>query len=582
MLSFSIYYLSYLLLLQGIVSQSGREYRVIPCTHRAVFDSSLPTLTGAATVVTSVLSNFLCDSCLVVDPGRLLDVANTELQGHVSALLTFLQSHPDVHAVVVPPLPRLKPDWFNPYLPCFSTFLANAISSSGNVRLHLLAPIIALPSSFETDGVHLNAEAGISFIQYVLNGVDQILSGAMSTSIRPLPSSTMPSVPTVPASGFTSLASSSSLTDAFATLSTLTNNLQVEVTSRRLQDNLIFARLKEDQDYALNKNREDRFTVSGLQLSQAPPKDALERKAFFKDLLTSMVLEACPDLVPQPQVLDVFVNMRYGRGPPFLEARLDSAASSSAFRIAAAKLSKVEDSRFANLFIANSVTLTTRVRIEILRALAKLLTTDTEEAYVQSFTSRPMLHYQSKEGVQYPLPGTNRSYSFVEAVGKWGSSLTTTHLLPAYRRARPAFIGCLEQYFVVLKESEPSEVSSGFDQLFPTGSNAYPLRGAPGRGSRPVSRRPLRIPRVSFAGRGRVPTPVTIDLTRPTRNKRPASDAQVTPSKRRENFDENATQIEETSATAATAAPAAPAAPDVQMTEPNEEPSAESSSCLTV
>jgi len=238
------------------------------------------------------------------------------------------------------------------------------------------------------------------------------------------------------------------------------------MTTRRLQDNLIFARIKEDQDFALNKNRENRFTVSGLRVSEAPPQDVQERKEFFKELLTSLVLEACPELEPRPQVLDVFVNMRYGRGAPFIEGRMDSAASSAAFRVAAAGLAKQEDSRFVGLFIANSVTLATRVRIEILKALAKLLTTESEDAYVQSFSSRPMLHYQSKEHIRRPLPGTNRSYSFVEAVGRWGDRLTTVQLLPAYRRARPAFIGCLEQYFVVLKESEPREdPSSGFEQL---------------------------------------------------------------------------------------------------------------------
>ena len=85
---------------------------------------------------------------------------------------------------------------------------------------------------------------------------------------------------------------------ALTSLTSLTGSLRAEVTTRRLQDNLIFARLKEDQDFAFNKNREERFTVTGLHVSSPPPRDALERKEFFKTLLAALVNEACPDLEP--------------------------------------------------------------------------------------------------------------------------------------------------------------------------------------------------------------------------------------------------------------------------------------------
>lgn len=544
-----------------MVSRSGRQYSVIPCTKRAVFESSLPALQGVSLVVTSVLSNFICDAC--TDPSHIVDAANAELQRHVTSLFQLLGRHPEMNVVIVPPLPRLVPDWFNSYLPCFTTYLVSAVSRCQSSRLQVMAPFVALPSSFDSDGVHLNSASGLCFIQFLINGLDQILpstpagqpqSASMMPSSSSVTTATHDGTSSASTAPFTSSSvgaqgasfanvvqtsssssSSSMLSQAVTSLTVMTGNLRSEVVTRRLQDNLIFARLKEDQDYALNKNREDRFTVTGLRLSQAPPQDALERKTFFKELLAELILEACPDLDPPPRVLDVFVNMRYGRGAPFIEGRLDSAASSSAFRIAAAKLAKVENSRFETIFVANSVTLTTRVRIEILKAVAKLLTTETEVAYVQSFTSRPMLHYQTREGARHQLPDANRSYSFVEAVGRWGDRLTTVMLLPAYKRARPAFIGCLEQYFVVLKESEPREDPSGFEQLFGSAPNNTPLGVPPyfSRGSRwPGSFRGTRgMPGSSrgFAG--------FVRSDRGNLRKRPAPvDSHQTPSKRKENF----------------------------------------------
>ena len=342
-----------------------------------------------------------------------------------------------------------------------------------------------------------------------------------------------------PAVRFVQADEPSTVASALTSLTSLTGTLRSEVTARRLQDNLIFARLKEDQDYAFNKNREDRFTVTGLHVSTPPPRDALERKEFFKTLLANLVREACPNLEPRPEILDVYVNLRYGRGAPFIEARLNSVEASSAFRVAAAKLAKDEAPNFQGLFVANSVTLTTRVRIEILKALAKRLTTADEEAFVQSFSSRPMLHYQTRAHILHPSSGTNRSYSFVEAVGRWGDRLTTVELLPAYRRARPAFIGCLEQYFVVLKESEPrDETSSGFDQLFgsqpfPSSASAPWSRGSLGRGSR----RPQRGHHSrAFRGGPSTRSWVRPDLQGPShgRKRLASQDGHLTPSKKKD------------------------------------------------
>jgi len=379
----------------------------------------------------------------------------------------------------------------------------DAFSLSSHATFTGLAPGISHPPPSTGSGAphgftSVNASAGSSHMLHNVTGRVQ------GTSHFPLStgSGALPIFPSVS----TSAGSSQILHDAVASLTSLTGTIWSEVTARRLQDNLIFARLKEDQDFAFNKNREDRFTLSGLKIDplHPPPQDAQERKEYFKAIISALILKACPDLDPQPKVLDVYINMRSGRGPPFFEARLDSTQNCAAFRRAAAQLAKDENSEFANLFIANSVTLTTRVRIEILRAIATLLTTETEEAYVQSFSSRPMLHYQTRSGISFQALGSNRSYSFVEAVGRWGGKLTTVNLLPAYRRARPAFIGCLEQYFVVLKESEPAqEPTSGFDQLFASGSNAISISRGRSRGRGPRgSRRPGSSRFPSTRGRG--------------------------------------------------------------------------------
>ena len=154
------------LFLQGIVSRLGRSYKVIPCTKRGVFESTLPTLADAPIIVTSVLSNFICDAGLT-SPDRLLDAANAELHDHVQALHKHSQAHPHVKIVVVPPLARTNPDWFNPYLACLTANLYGEISKIGNRKIRYLSPFISPPHYFEADGIHLNHDSGSLFIQFV-------------------------------------------------------------------------------------------------------------------------------------------------------------------------------------------------------------------------------------------------------------------------------------------------------------------------------------------------------------------------------------------------------------------------------
>jgi hypothetical protein len=194
--------------------------------------------------------------------------------------------------------------------------------------------------------------------------------------------------------------------------------------------------------------------------------------------------------------------MRHGLGNPFIEAPMDSVASASAFRVAGSKLAKSEADNFKGLFIANAVTRTTRVWIEILRALASNLTSPSQEAFVKGFSSRPVLCVKAK--TQNPEDQSNvvaapsdpgRNYTFCEAVEKWGHTLSQGNLVKAYRKARPAFNGCLEQYFVVLHEFESEGSADIFDLL--SGSNANPIGSAPiTRGSRPFTRACPRFPRV--------------------------------------------------------------------------------------
>ncbi len=470
--------------------------------------------------------------------------------------------------VIVPPLPRPVPAWYNVQLPGFLAHLFNEVNRIGSTQIRLLSPFAAPSEYFEADGVHLKKDAGIQFVQFVIHGVDQVFPVLDCSTSVPPPSSSLimsdwassppsPSGALITPSSHVTVPSQEPSTSlglnprtsgrghdqigaALTSLTKLHHVLSQDVQARREQDNLIFSRIKEDLDFEYNKNRENRFTISGLKPKDTPPSGVQERKEFFLKIVADLVREACPDSDPPAEVTDVFVNMRYGRGPPFIEGKMRDSKTSSAFRIAAAKLAKDESPNFKGLFVANSVTLATRVRIEILRAIADLHKNDVIQAYVQPFSSRPVIHLKMRDPLAGVPDGVNRSYTFTEAVGRWGSQLSQYSLIPAYRRARPAFIGALEQYFVVLKENGPVLDNDPISRLIgqASGANSVPVGGPTSSWQRgfPSGGRPWT--RGSRGSRGG---------TRGQAVKRPLSgisqEATSTPSKRKN--DENETDEED-------------------------------------
>jgi hypothetical protein len=469
------------------VSSLGRSYRLISCTKKAVFNSSLQTLRNVRVLVTSVLANFICDDCVGDD---VLTVANQVLTDHIETLHKYSQLNPGTKIVVAPPLPRAVPDWFNAYGPGFASFLYHEISRVNNPGIRFMAPFVAPMSFFESDGVHLNSESGVHFVNFLIGSADTLFPDVVDLP-PPQPSLSIH-------------AENSQVATAGTDLAKVVSDLDAKLTRRISQDNLIFARIKEDRDVEINRSKEDRFTISGVKLTSTPPLHPRERKDFFKELIGNLVKKACPDLDPTPCVLDVIVNMRPNRGPPIFEVKMDSVASSSAFRLAASRLAKSQDPEFAGLFVTNTVNLSTRIRIDILKLLAKRLTTDLEVSYVHAFSSRPTLHLRPREEetpppgdesfadvTVMPLPG--RSYTFAECMEKWGHLLPSSMLAPIRQKALSAFRGCLEQYFVVLSDIDPTPDSDSDTFYTRLTRGAHSSRGR----SRGFQRRPWRSRGVS-------------------------------------------------------------------------------------
>ncbi len=130
--------------------------------------------------------------------------------------------------------------------------------------------------------------------------------------------------------------------------------------------------------------------------------------------------------------------------------RLDSVGSASAIRKAFAEKSKGKKLTgvYERMFITNSVNLATRVRIDMMKAISRKLTTPDVQAYVVGFISRPVMHVKKRS------TNSQRSYTFVDAINFYGHLIQPLDIAIAYKRAGKAFDDQLEQNFIVLNEDD--------------------------------------------------------------------------------------------------------------------------------
>jgi hypothetical protein len=102
-----------------------------------------------------------------------------------------------------------------------------------------------------------------------------------------------------------------------------------------------------------------------------------------------------------------------------VEAKMNKVEHAMEIRKAFADKRKKKDlpEELKGLFISNSVNLATRIRVNIMKAIAKKISNDKELAYVAGFVSRPIMHIRmaGPPTKERPL----RSYNFIESVSRY-------------------------------------------------------------------------------------------------------------------------------------------------------------------
>jgi len=215
---------------------------------------------------------------------------------------------------------------------------------------------------------------------------------------------------------------------------------------------LAIARIYEDQDFSSNVSKENRVTIGSLKIDES--KLPVDRSAWI-NFLTSKVNSIISELFKNdsnsaPVLMGVAIRstrLNFKKEFPNFDAIFQNSAQSLAFRRALSQSSRHDTGPFKSIFVSNSVSLATRVRIEVMLALSRYLNSNGFTSHVQTFISRPVIH------VKTATSPVARVYTYVDCVKEYSNLFENVDLSSAYRRAGTFFEGTLSRFFVVLSDA---------------------------------------------------------------------------------------------------------------------------------
>ncbi len=410
------------------VYKEFKDYNVVRCTDINNFDATMTSLEPEdKEVVISVIENFLEKSARneESDEGFLTKLGET-VDLYVRIITEAATRLPGTRFAVADPIMRPKIEWYQKNFECIQLTIKECFRRARKDNIMQVEGIPEGCQQFEGDQVHLTPEAGQIFIEGLLKESEKFFKAPI-VDLGEEEDQDMPQ----------SIAEK---------LEKRIRLLEDQVEDRRKRDNSVFARMREEMDFNSNKLKEDRIVITGIMSKIPPPTDPAGKKAW----ITKIVEDICKAVIPDFTGKIIFINQMKNNNlhVPLVEVKFDSTANAAMMRKIFAEKKK-SGADLGRIFIANCVNLATRVRVDIMKALARKITDNSNSAYVVPFISKPIIHVRPT-GTGYGEG--SKSYNFVEAVEKFGHLVKQVDLGDAYRRAGNSFKGQLEQHFIILRE----------------------------------------------------------------------------------------------------------------------------------
>ena len=406
-----------------------KSAQVMCCGSAEILAATLEKVRSSTTVcIVACVSNFLCD---VDGPASVQNRLDPVLQDFRASMISACEANPERWYLLSPPMYRSYPVWYREGLPEIMGLFSQTFSPGERPPNLLLLPSFPTPE-FDSDGVNLTAYSGLEYIMHLFDSAESVLSTAA------LP---------VEEVSIKSCEATRVLEDRVMVLEQDHRRLSRTVESKIAID-------AELADFRTNEGTEDFFVIEGLPRIS----DDLTGKDW-QDQAVKDVKEALRALMGKDMSI-VFVKngtYRHEGAPVSYNVQMPSISESKAVRTKFGSFfiggKKEKPAALADISIKNFVTPETRIRISLMKLIAKKYRDANPKYKVQviGYNPRPLIKIT-------PPPSASdrriRTYNFIDAVTTLPCNFSHAEIEPIVRRVNSKLLGKVRSTFVILSDDQ--------------------------------------------------------------------------------------------------------------------------------
>ncbi len=373
---------------------------MMKCTAIEVFKAKMDGLEREdKEVVISVIENFICEAVKgVTDESEANKRCEKVIKEYLEIVHETSKRLKESKFALAQPLLRPGNLWYSDRFEDISKFYDEGLKTMSASNIMRLEPLSRMSQKFEYDGIHLTPDYGTIYVQTTLEKAEAFfnaeyidLESIMETTdeTESLAAGVRgQKIPLLPTQGKPDLG------ERVSKLEWRFQKMGSEIEARRFEDSMVLARIREELDTMTNINKEDRLIITGMANKTPMPQGYQEKKKWVLDMVGGVI-----DRIEQGTAAKIIWANQGRKGDkeiPMAEVKMESKEIARRIRLKFAEKKRAGED-FGKLFVANSVSLGTRVRIDIMKAMAKKYTNDKLDFHVAIFSSRPVLRVKEKK-----------------------------------------------------------------------------------------------------------------------------------------------------------------------------------------
>jgi hypothetical protein len=432
------------------------DYRLEFATVFRAFEVAIEMVKDEDKVIVSVLENFIEKAVDRAEDGEKKKAMSDMIESYMKKFVEIAKKVPSAKFALAYPILRPAHDWMTNNEDLIRQEFEKAYNKQCLLNITKIDAVARATQIFEKDNVHLTKQAGTSFVSNLIE-MAEVAFEAEIVEVGDEEDSLIGRVlGAAKESG--KLMSSSTLQDLKRDSIETRNwrgNFESMLNARFMNDNIMFARLRDEVDSETNRKKEDRTLVMGIEEPKDLPRTGNERNEKMK----AIALQFCKGVNPDfsGQILFAATCGRSINGKMRMEFRLETSDQAKEIRkmFAIERAAKRISPDLANLQVMTMVTLATRIRMDIMKAIARRIETIDTAAYVPNFLSRPIMHIKKKTKEGEAVTGAFvKTLTFVDTVCQHGRALHRGDLDAAQGKAKGYFRGTMRQHFLLLDDEE--------------------------------------------------------------------------------------------------------------------------------